>query len=193
MVFHWSLSDTKFLQVSKTLLSILADLNNADEWTVSIQLVTSKTSSPCAHLLVTVPRAPITIGIIDSFMFRNFFNSLARFRYLSLFSHSVNFTLWSAWTAMSIILQVLSFLLMIITSCRLAVIKRSVCISKSQRRLCVSFSRIDCVFLAHFPMDQLSHPVVLLLLLLLFWFGLGWFYAISNFVGYLMANPSLYI
>ena len=29
MVFHWSLSDSKSLLVSKTLLSILADLNNA--------------------------------------------------------------------------------------------------------------------------------------------------------------------
>ena len=29
MVFHWSLSDTKSPQVSKTILSILADLTNA--------------------------------------------------------------------------------------------------------------------------------------------------------------------
>ena len=32
MVFHWSLSDSKFPQVSRTLLSILADLNNAVVW-----------------------------------------------------------------------------------------------------------------------------------------------------------------
>ena len=38
-----------------------------------------------------------------------FFNSLARSRYLSLFLHSFNFTLWFAGTAKSTILQVLSF------------------------------------------------------------------------------------
>ena len=34
MVSHWSLSDDKSTQVSRTLLSILADLNNAVAWTV---------------------------------------------------------------------------------------------------------------------------------------------------------------
>ena len=29
MVFEWNLSNSKFTQVSRTLLSILADLNNA--------------------------------------------------------------------------------------------------------------------------------------------------------------------
>ena len=35
MVFHWSLSGNKSPQVSRTLLSILADLNNAVVWMVS--------------------------------------------------------------------------------------------------------------------------------------------------------------
>ena len=35
MVFHWSLSDSKSPQVSRTLLSILADLNNAVVWMIS--------------------------------------------------------------------------------------------------------------------------------------------------------------
>ena len=35
MVSHWSLSDSKFFQVSGTLLSILADLNNGVVWMVS--------------------------------------------------------------------------------------------------------------------------------------------------------------
>ena len=38
MVSHWSLSDSKFPQVSRTLLSILTDLNNAVVWTVSLAL-----------------------------------------------------------------------------------------------------------------------------------------------------------
>ena len=55
-VFHRSLSDSKS-QVSRTLLSILADLNNAVVWIVSTSPVISKSSSPCTNLLVTVPRA----------------------------------------------------------------------------------------------------------------------------------------
>ena len=32
MAFHWIMSESKFPQVSRTLLSILADLNNAVIW-----------------------------------------------------------------------------------------------------------------------------------------------------------------
>ena len=39
---------------------------------------TSKSSSPFSNPLVTVPNAPITIGIIFTCMFHSFFNSLAR-------------------------------------------------------------------------------------------------------------------
>ena len=46
MVFHWSLSDSKSPQVFKTLLSILADLNNAIVWTVSTRPLISKSSCP---------------------------------------------------------------------------------------------------------------------------------------------------
>ena len=59
-VFYWSLSDSKS-QVSRTLLSILADLNNAEVWMVSIRLF-SKSSSRWASPLDTVPSAPITIS-----------------------------------------------------------------------------------------------------------------------------------
>ena len=38
-VYHWSLSDSKSPQVSRTLLSILAGLNNAVVWTVSTILL----------------------------------------------------------------------------------------------------------------------------------------------------------
>ena len=53
---------------------------------------------------MTVPRAPIIIGINVTFMFHSFFNSLARSRYLSFFSLSFNFTLWSARIAILIII-----------------------------------------------------------------------------------------
>ena len=64
MVFHWSLSDSKSPQVSRTLLSILAVLNNAVVWMVSTRPPISKSSSPFSNPLVTVANAPITIGII---------------------------------------------------------------------------------------------------------------------------------
>ena len=120
MVFHWSLSENKSLQVSRTLLSILVVLNNAVVWMVSIRPPTSKSSSLISNPLVTVPNAPITIGIIVTCMFHSFFNSLARSRYLFFFSHSFSFILWSAGTAKSTILQVLYFLLIIIKSGLLA-------------------------------------------------------------------------
>ena len=44
MVIHWSFND-KSPQVSWTLFSILADLNNAVVWTVSTRPVISKSSS----------------------------------------------------------------------------------------------------------------------------------------------------
>ena len=91
MVFHWSLSESKFPQVSRTLLSILAVLNNVVVWIVSTRPPTSKSSSPFNYPLVTVPKAPITIGIIVTFMFNSFFNHLARLIYLSFFSHSFSF------------------------------------------------------------------------------------------------------
>ena len=74
MVFHWSLSDSKSPQVSRTLLSILTVLNNAVIGMVSTRPLTSKSSSLFNNHLVTEPKAPITIGIIVTFMFHSFFS-----------------------------------------------------------------------------------------------------------------------
>ena len=117
MTSHWSLSDSKSPQVSRTLLSILAVFNNAVVWMVSTR---PPTSSPFNNPLITVPKAPITIGIIVTFMVHSFFNSLARSRYLSFFSYSFSFILLSAGTAKSTILQLLFFLFIIIRSGLLA-------------------------------------------------------------------------
>ena len=76
--FLWSLSDSKFPQVSRTPVSILAVHNNVVVWMVSTRLPTSKSSSPFGNPFVTVPNAPITIGIIVTCMFHSFFNSLAK-------------------------------------------------------------------------------------------------------------------
>ena len=73
MVFHWSLGDSKSPQVSRTLLSILAVLSNAVIWIVSTRPTTSKSSRPFNNPLVIVPKAPITIGRIFTFIFHSFF------------------------------------------------------------------------------------------------------------------------
>ena len=141
MVFHWSLSNSKSPQVSRTRISILAVLSNAVIWIVSIRPPTSKSSRPFNNPLVTVPNAPITIGTIITFMFHSFFNSLGRSRYLSFFSPSFRFILWSAGTAKSTILQILFLLLITMRSGLLAGIRWSVCMLKSHWSLCESFSR----------------------------------------------------
>ena len=63
-------------QVSRTLLSILADLNNVVVWIFSTRFLISNSSSPFNNPLVTVSRTPITVGINVTFMFRSFFSSL---------------------------------------------------------------------------------------------------------------------
>ena len=116
MIFHCSLSDSKSPQVSRTLLSTMADLISAVISLVSTHPPTFKSSRPFNNPLVILPRAPITIGTIVTFMFHSFFNSVARSRYLSFFSHSLSFILWLARTAKSTILQIHFFLLLIIRS-----------------------------------------------------------------------------
>ena len=85
MVFHWSLSDSKSPQVSRTRLRILAVLSNTAVWIVSNRPPTSEFSRHFKNALVIVSKAPITTGTIVTFMFHSFFNSLARLRYLSFF------------------------------------------------------------------------------------------------------------
>ena len=146
MVFHWSLNDSKSSHTSRTLLSILADVNNAVVCMVYTYPLISKFSSPFIKLLVTFPNAPI--GVIIIFMF-NSICSLASSWYLSLFLLSFIFTLWFARIAMSIINlaqmtrhsdhqpkkgnlgQVFFFWLMITMSGHLGEIRWSVYISKS--------------------------------------------------------------
>ena len=97
-------------KVSGTLLSILANLNNAIVWMVSTSPLISNSSSDFlpspwglfrAHQLQLISPSP-SCSIV-------FFNSLASSKYLSLFSLSFNFTLGSAGTAKSTIWQVRLF------------------------------------------------------------------------------------
>ena len=68
---------------------------------VSSRPVISKSFSSWYQSFCGCSKTPITIGIIVTFMFHSFFNSLARSRCLSFFSLSFNFTRWSAGTAKS--------------------------------------------------------------------------------------------
>ena len=68
MVFDRGLSDSKSPQVSWTLPSILADLNNTVVWMVSTRPLIFKSSNLCTNRLVTVPSGPITTDITITFI-----------------------------------------------------------------------------------------------------------------------------
>ena len=97
LVSLWGLSDNKFPQVSRTLLSILADVNNVVAWIVLTLPLISKSSSPCTNPYNWYYRH---FHVLQLFQ-------LPRSKYLSLFSHSFNFTPWSAGTAIIIIIIVI--------------------------------------------------------------------------------------
>ena len=107
-VFYWSLNDSMSLEVSRTLLSILVDLNNAFVWMVLILLLISSFFSLYSKFLDSDPRAPSTVGITVTFMFYSFFfSSLSRPKYMFIFWFSFIFTRRSAGTAKSIWWQVI--------------------------------------------------------------------------------------
>ena len=112
---------------------------------VSTRPPTSKSSSPPKNPLVTVPKAPITTGTTVTLMLHSSLNYPARSRYPFFFSLTFSFILCSTGTGKSTILQILFFLLIIIRSRLLSEIMWSVCMSKSHRSLCVSFSWTDAV------------------------------------------------
>ena len=58
MVFYWSLSDSTSPKLSRTILSILANLKNVIDMMVSIRPLISKSSSPSTNSLGIVPNAP---------------------------------------------------------------------------------------------------------------------------------------
>ena len=99
--FGW----TQVISNLQDFLGIRAVLNNDVVWMVSTRTPISMSSSSFNNSLVTVKKAPFTIGIIVTFMIHSFFNSLARSRYLSFFSHSFSFIMWSAETPKSTIFR----------------------------------------------------------------------------------------
>ena len=142
MVFHWRLSDSKSPQVSRNLLNIVADLNNAVVWIVSTHPHISKSSSLCTNPMVTVPSRPIT------FMFHSF--SVLKQGLGTHIAFCFTILPYGQPERQSPLFGRFSFFLLTITwSSNLAENKWSVCISKFKRILCVSFSRTDsglCIY-----------------------------------------------
>ena len=93
MISFWSWNDCKSPQISRTYLSILADINNT-----VILIITACLSNLyifCSHYQY--------FGDFSNWLYGHlhvpcFFSSLARSRYSSLFLPSFSFSLWSAWT-----------------------------------------------------------------------------------------------
>ena len=143
------------------------DFNNTLVLMVSTRPLISKSSCCFTNLLVAVSSTSIYS-----------FSSLARFSNLSLFSFSFMFTQLSAGTAKFKIQRILFlFFVDYHRTWFSRLIRRSVCISKSQRILCVPFSLTDSGFcmvpmrkfklIAQFSVDQLPYLVVPSLILLL--------------------------
>ena len=78
------LLEIEWQQVSRTLLNILAILIIAVIWVVSTRPPTSKSSRPFNNPFVIMPKAPITIGTIVTFMFHNLFQFSSKFEVLIL-------------------------------------------------------------------------------------------------------------
>ena len=132
----------------KGCFSILSNLNNTVVWIVSTRTLISKSSPP----LVNIPRAPITTGIIVTFMFHNFFQFPSKVQALILLFAFFQFYCGPPGQQSPQFCKFSLFfvLFFIIIKCgRLAKIMWSICIQKSQRSLCISFSSTDsglCIY-----------------------------------------------
>ena len=119
-------------------------------WLVSTRPLISKSSSPFNNPLVTVPKAPITIGIKVSFMFHCFFQIPSKVQVLILlFTFLQFYSVVSQDSKIHNFASSLFLLLINIRSGLLAEIRGSVCMSKSHRSLWVLFSRKDawlCIY-----------------------------------------------
>ena len=139
MVFHWSLSDSKSPQVSRTFLSILAGFTIAVVWMVSTCPPSLKSSSPFNIPSVTVSNTPITIGIIITFMFHSFFQFPIKVCKLILFTFFQFYFVVSRDSKVGNFSCSLFFWLITLRSSLLAEIRWSVCMSKSYWSLLLLF------------------------------------------------------
>ena len=108
---------------------------------VSTHTLTSKFSSPCTNTFVTETSIPITTGITDTFIFHSFFQFSCKGFVLITFFDFFQFYFVVCRNGNVHDLANSLFLLSITRPGPLVEFKWSVCISKSQRCLCISFSR----------------------------------------------------
>ena len=77
MVFHWSLSDSRSIQIFRIVLCNMANINNALVCIVFIRPLISTSFSHFMNLLGTVPRAPILLLLLLLLLPLEFFTSAA--------------------------------------------------------------------------------------------------------------------
>ena len=141
MVSRWSLSDNKSPQVSRILLSILADLNNAVVWMVPTRPLISES---LYQSFGDCTKNTNYNRYNRHFHVPQFFQFPSKVQVLILLFIFFQFYCVVSWDS-----KFSLFLLIITRSDRLADIRWSVCISKSQRSLCILFFRTDvglCVY-----------------------------------------------
>ena len=137
MVCQWSLYDSKSPQVSRTLLSFLAVVNNVVVWMFYTRPLISKFTSPFNNPWETVQKAPITNGIIVTFMFLSSFFPLKKVEVLiQLFIFFQFYSMISWDSKVHNFANSLFLLLIIIRSDLLVEIRWFVCMLKSHRSLC---------------------------------------------------------
>ena len=162
--------ESKGQQVTwRTLLSILTNLSND-----VVCIVSNSSDFSCS----TAFQFPSKVKVLILF-----------------FSLSFNFTLWSVGTVNSTVLFVVVVVVVVVVRTgRLTEISRSVCISKSQKSLCISICRTDSglpfvhmvkyQFLSLFLLDHLAHVVVCSLIIFLCWFAAFTHYVIDRFISF---------
>ena len=138
MAFHWSLSDSKSPQVTRTLLNILVIFNNAVIWMVSTRLPTSKSSRPLSYCAKSTNHNWYTRHphVPQLFQFSSKVEVL-----IFLFTFLQIYSVVHQDSKVDNFADCLYFLLIIMRSGLLAGIRWSVCILKSHRSLRESFSR----------------------------------------------------
>ena len=120
---------------------------------ISTRPPTSNSSRLFNNPFVTVPKAPITIGIIVTFMFHSFFSIPKKVPGIYPSFHILSVLFCGHWDSkvynFASPLSFFFFSLIIIRSGLLAQMRWFVCMSKSHRSLCASFTGTDaglCIY-----------------------------------------------
>ena len=127
-----------FPQVSRTLLGILADFNDAIFWLIYLRSPISNSSNSLSKPLGIVPRALITIGITVTFIFHYFFSYQARSNYLSFFL----FSLTTRTTKSTIRQVVLHFFVVVVVVVYYLVKSYVICLYLKISEICASHSLV---------------------------------------------------